>query len=285
MFKRPSVPYGATPEPETPYQRAGQIWDDRIGSARVQAKNWRLAFFGMLVLSGGLAGGIVWQSARGTVTPWVVEIDKLGQAQAVAPAVADYQPTDPQIAWHLARFIEEVRGIPADPVVLRRNWLGAYDYVTDKGALALDGYARRSEPFAQIGKTQVAVERHPRLRRQLPHRLDRAPLRRRRADRDRALDRHPDDRCQDADRRRSAEEEPPRPLRPRPQLVQGSRLMRQLPVIAILLGSASLCACSTAWKPPEISYDDTPRQAVWSQTHQSRCRSCNYRSPCPSRVN
>jgi type IV secretion system protein VirB9 len=38
--------------------------------------------------------------------------------------------------------------------------------------------------------------------------------------------------------------------------------MRQLPVIAILLGSASLCACSTAWKPPEISYDDTPRQAV-----------------------
>jgi type IV secretion system protein VirB5 len=158
MFKRPSVRYGATPEPETPYQRAGQIWDDRIGSARVQAKNWRLAFFGMLVLSGGLAGGIVWQSARGTVTPWVVEIDKLGQAQAVAPAVADYQPTDPQIAWHLARFIEEVRGIPADPVVLRRNWLGAYDYVTDKGALALDGYARRSDPFAQIGKTQVAVE-------------------------------------------------------------------------------------------------------------------------------
>src|SRR5260370_21911477 len=86
MSKRPSVRYGATPEPETPYQRAGQIWDDRIGSARLQAKNWRLAFFGMLVLSGGLAGGIVWQSARGTGSPWVVAIDNLGPAQAVAPA-------------------------------------------------------------------------------------------------------------------------------------------------------------------------------------------------------
>ena len=39
MFRRPIVRYGATPEPETPYQRAGQVWDDRIGSARVQAKN------------------------------------------------------------------------------------------------------------------------------------------------------------------------------------------------------------------------------------------------------
>jgi len=36
--------------------------------------------------------------------------------------------------------------------------------------------------------------------------------------------------------------------------------MRHLPLAALLLGSASLGACST-WKPPEISYDDTPRQA------------------------
>ena len=158
MFRRPIVRYGATPEPETPYQRAGQAWDDRIGSARVQAKNWRLAFFAMLALSGGLSAGLVWQSARGTVTPWVVQIDRLGQAQAVAPAVADYRPTDPQIAWHLARFIEEVRSIPDDPVVLRQNWLEAYNYVTDKGALALNDYARTNDPFSKIGKAQTSVD-------------------------------------------------------------------------------------------------------------------------------
>ena len=157
MFRRSTVRYGATPEPETPYQRAGQVWDERIGSARVQARNWRLAFFGMLTISGGLAAGLVWQSARGTITPWVVQVDKLGQAQAVAPAVAAYHPTDPQIAWHLARFIEDVRSLPADPVVLRRNWLEAYDYVTDKGALALGDYARTSDPFAEIGKAEISV--------------------------------------------------------------------------------------------------------------------------------
>ena len=41
IFKRPAVHYGKTPEPETPYQKAAQVWDERIGSARVQAKNWR----------------------------------------------------------------------------------------------------------------------------------------------------------------------------------------------------------------------------------------------------
>src|SRR5947208_1301501 len=71
MFRRSTVRYGKTPQAETPYQRAGQVWDDRIGSARVQAKNWRLAFFGALALSGALAGGLVWQSARGTITPWI----------------------------------------------------------------------------------------------------------------------------------------------------------------------------------------------------------------------
>jgi type IV secretory pathway TrbF-like protein len=158
MFKRSTVRYGATPQPETPYQRAGQAWDDRIGSARVQARNWRLAFFGMLTLSCGLAGGLVWQSARGTVTPWVVEVDRLGQAEAVAPAARDYQPSDAQIAWYLARFVEEVRGIPADPIVLRRQWLDAYHYVTDKGALALNDYARVNDPFAKVGQVQVSVE-------------------------------------------------------------------------------------------------------------------------------
>ena len=82
MFKRHSVRYGHTPQPETPYQQAAQVWDERIGSARLQARNWRLMAFGCLVLSGGLAGGLVWQAARGSITPWVVQVDRLGRDRA-----------------------------------------------------------------------------------------------------------------------------------------------------------------------------------------------------------
>ena len=76
--------------------------------------------FGCLALSTGLAGGLLWQSARGSVTPWIVQVDRLGQAQAIAPA--------------------------------------AYDFVTDRGALALNDFARNADPFAKIGKMQVTIE-------------------------------------------------------------------------------------------------------------------------------
>ena len=158
IFKRPSTHYGKSPEPETPYQKAAQVWDERIGSARVQARNWRLMAFGSLILSAGFAAALVWQSTRGTVVPWVVQVDKLGQAQTVAAATADYRPTDPQVAWHLARFIEQVRSIPADPIIVRQNWLRAYDWTTDRGATALNDYARSNDPFTKVGKQQVAVE-------------------------------------------------------------------------------------------------------------------------------
>lgn len=158
LFRRSSVRYGRTPEPETPYQRAAQAWDERIGSARVQAKNWRLMAFGSLALAMGLAGGLIWQSARGTVVPWVVQVDRLGQAQAVAPAVADDTPSDPQIAWYLAHFIDMVRALPADPIIVRQNWLLAYDFTTTSGAAALNDYARANDPFARIGKQQIAVD-------------------------------------------------------------------------------------------------------------------------------
>lgn len=158
LFKRPATHYGKSPEPETPYQKAAQAWDERIGTARVQARNWRLMAFGSLILSAGFATALVWQSARGTVVPWVVQVDSLGQAQAVAPATADYRPTDPQIAFHLGRFIEQVRAIPADAIIVRQNWLRAYEFTTDRGAAALNDHARANDPFTRVGRQQVAVD-------------------------------------------------------------------------------------------------------------------------------
>jgi type IV secretion system protein TrbL len=156
--RRPSIHYGTSPEPVTPYQRAAQVWDDRIGSARVQAKNWRLAFFGCLRFRAG------WQAvssgnrrAARSRPGWCRSTSSARHRPSRLP-MSTYRPTDPQIAFHLARFIEQVRAIPADPIVVRQNWLRAYDFTTDRGAQALNDYARANDPFAQVGKVQVAVD-------------------------------------------------------------------------------------------------------------------------------
>ena len=157
-FKRALQRYGKTPEPDTPYARAGQLWDQRIGSARVQAANWRLMAFGGLLLSTGLSAALVWQSMQSRVVPYVVEVDNLGQAQAVAPAGDEYRPTDPQIAWHLGRFIAHIRSRSLDAVLMRENWLSAYDFASERGALFLGEYARASDPFAEVGRRTVSVQ-------------------------------------------------------------------------------------------------------------------------------
>ena len=157
-FKRSSSSYGPSPFPETPYQKAGQVWDERIGSARVQAKNWRLMALGCLGLCFVTSGALVWRSMQSTVTPYVVEVDDTGAVKAVGPALARYEPTDAQIAHHLANFISDVRSLSIDPVIVRQNWLAAYDYVTDKAAITLSDYARDNDPFAEIGRRSRSVD-------------------------------------------------------------------------------------------------------------------------------
>ena len=157
-FKRASVRYSRTPIPETPYQAAQQLWDERIGSSRVQAKNWRLMAFGSLTLAFVTAGGLLWYSARSTITPYVVEVGRAGQVLGVGPAVETYHPRNAEIAYFLSRFIEDVRSVPLDPIVLRQNWLEAYDYVTPRGAAMLNAYARANNPFAQVGQRTVTVQ-------------------------------------------------------------------------------------------------------------------------------
>ncbi len=158
MFKRTIQRYGQSPEPITPYQKSAQLWDERIGSARVQAKNWRLMAFGLFGLSCVLAGGAIWQSTQSRVVPYVVQVDRLGASQAVVPADARYQPTDVQIAYFLARFVSDVRGLSSDPIVVRDNWLEAYALATDHAAVFLNDYAQANDPFKRVGERTVSVQ-------------------------------------------------------------------------------------------------------------------------------
>jgi type IV secretion system protein TrbF len=153
-FKRPQVRYADTPQPATPYQSAAQVWDERIGSSRVQARSWRLMAFGCLTLAVLMAGGLVWRSAQSIVTPYVVEVDNAGQVRAVGEAATPYKPSDAQVAYHLGRFIGLVRSLSIDPIVVRQNWLDAYDYTTDKGAVVLNEYARASDASFNVRWTE-----------------------------------------------------------------------------------------------------------------------------------
>ena len=98
IFRRAALRYSDTPAPVTPYQAAAQVWDERIGSARVQAHHWRLMALGALGLAFVTAGALVWRSGQSLVTPYVIEVDRSGDVRAVGEAATPYRPTDAQIA-------------------------------------------------------------------------------------------------------------------------------------------------------------------------------------------
>lgn len=144
--------------PVTPYQRAADEWDRRIGSAVVQAKNWRLATLLISGLACLLGAGLVYQSAKSTVSPYVVQVDRDGAVQAVGPArQTNYRPGRPVIEYFLVQFVTKVRSVPLDPVVVKSQWLSAYDYLRQGAANTLNEIALREEPFSKIGLETVSV--------------------------------------------------------------------------------------------------------------------------------
>lgn len=86
----------------------------------------------LLDLTTFLPAGRCWQGARGLITPCVMQVNNLFVARSIAPTEAGCSPSDPQISFHLARYIEQVRTVPENPIVVRQKWLHAYAFFTVK---------------------------------------------------------------------------------------------------------------------------------------------------------
>ncbi len=148
---------------DTPYMRARQEWDRRMGSAVVQAHSWRLAAFASLGLVAMSVVGIIVLGAKPKAIPHIIEVDSLGAATYRGPAgkpLSDYSPSEAVLKYHLRRFIESTRTISADPVVLKKNWVDAYQLVTPRAANMLTAYVSRpeNEPFRRAQDERVSVE-------------------------------------------------------------------------------------------------------------------------------
>lgn len=156
-FKKEVTSYKSE-EPQTPYQRAKQEWDNRIGDARLQARNWRLLAICSIILALLL---LVWQFvflASKQDRIFVAEVAQSGRVINVAPLTTRYQPTEAQIEYFLAHFVELVRGVPLDPVVAKKNWLTAYKFLSQRGAKILDGFLRENNPLTLLGKKTVTTK-------------------------------------------------------------------------------------------------------------------------------
>jgi type IV secretion system protein VirB5 len=147
--------------PDTPYMRARQEWDKRMGSAIVHARNWRLATFVSLGATTLALGGTIYIGRLPKAVPHVIEVDRLGAAIYRGPVgETQYVPSDAVITYLLRRFITDTREISSDFAVLKRNWLDAYALVTPRGGNMLSAFVRNpdNDPFRRMHEERVTIE-------------------------------------------------------------------------------------------------------------------------------
>jgi len=158
-FNDPTINFKPDEAPETPYQRGKAEWDKRMGSLVIQAKNWRLCALLLSGVTAILAIGLIYQSSKSTVTPYVVEVTKEGLVQAVGPAAqTNFKPGGPVLEYFLAQWVQRVRSLPLDPVVAKNHWLEAYAYLRQSAANTLNEIAQKEQPLAKLGSETVSVQ-------------------------------------------------------------------------------------------------------------------------------
>jgi type IV secretory pathway TrbF-like protein len=143
---------------DNPYLSARREWNERYGDYIARAHNWRRAAFAALTISAILAVGVVWQAAQSKIVPYVVEVDKLGDAVAVARADRA-APADVRVVKaRLATWIADVRAISSDPTAAKTGLSRAYAITAGTGTTFLNDYYRQHPPFGQTRTVAVSVD-------------------------------------------------------------------------------------------------------------------------------
>ena len=148
-------------EVETRYRRARQEWDRRMGSAVIQARNWRLATLMSLGLVLVSLIGTIYLGAQPKAFPHIVQVDRIGAPAYLGPigqSARDYKPSEASLKYHLRRFISSTRAISSDPDVMKRNWVDAYALITQNAANHLSAYAQQTDPFKRREQERITVD-------------------------------------------------------------------------------------------------------------------------------
>lgn len=146
--------------PENPYLAARREWLERYGDVIALANNWRITAFLALLIAAAAVCGALYLCAQSRYVPYVVEVDRLGDAVAVNSASVAAKPDERLIRASLARWIVDARSVYMDAAALRRNINELYAMLGagSPAALMINDYFRNKSPFERAQAEVVSIE-------------------------------------------------------------------------------------------------------------------------------
>ncbi len=161
--RKQALPRATATGDDNPYLNARRTWNEHEGSILAAKRLWQCIALTCLLIAAGAVGGIIHIGMQSKFVPYVVQVDKLGQAVAVAPADRA-APVDQRVVHaSLAAFIADARLVSPDSAVQRNAvfrlyaMLNTQDPATNKMNEWLNGDPEAS-PFKRAARETVMAE-------------------------------------------------------------------------------------------------------------------------------
>ena len=120
--------------------------------------NYRILAALLLAANLALTAGLLAQSRRTRITPYVVHLDRHGEAVAFRPADRLADPGRALRVHELSRWVRNVRTVTLDPAVQRHLVLTGYAYTGGRAVNLLNAWYRAEPPFARAERLTVGVD-------------------------------------------------------------------------------------------------------------------------------
>ncbi|MFZ0594475.1 MAG: conjugal transfer protein TrbF [Bryobacteraceae bacterium] len=143
-----------------PYLAARREWDERYGDQITRARSWRTMALLCALLGLVLAGGLIWQSSRTRVVPFVAVIDSFGRP--IVSGLADQTTTaDERLKKStVLEWVENLRTVTTDGIAQRKLIDRVYSHIANNSPAMtfVSDFYRANQPFERAQSETVGVD-------------------------------------------------------------------------------------------------------------------------------
>lgn len=142
-----------------PHLAAKREWDEAYGSYVAAANNWRIATLLSLLICLVAVGAFVWKSNEQTITPYVVEVNQLGEVNRLFKADIASKPNATMVRTALRNWIIGARTVYVDmratADLINRTY--SMTLPNSPAYLMLANYHRENDPYKRAADETVEV--------------------------------------------------------------------------------------------------------------------------------
>lgn len=148
---------------ENPYLSARRSWNDHVGGVVASRQAWQVVGLLSLLIALASVGGVIHIGSQSRFVPYVVEVDKLGQVLAVAPADRATAADARVLHATVAAFVGDARLVSPDVALQRKAVFRLYSMLApgDPATVKMNDWLNGSEessPFRRAAREMVSTE-------------------------------------------------------------------------------------------------------------------------------